>query len=95
MMGIRFLIFIIFPLREMCIDGCVSSQRDPYMDILQKLGISQEISEEISPQSRVVKKFIPPNWMLNTLKIVKNSMYDGKLVFDFYHLPSPGNVNRL
>ena len=51
MMGIRFLIFIIFPLREMCIDGCASSQRDPYMNILQKLGISPEISQEISPES--------------------------------------------
>ncbi len=50
-MGVRVLIFIIFPPREMCIDGCVSSQRDPYTDILQKLGISPEISQEISPES--------------------------------------------
>ena len=54
-MGSRFLIFIIFPLREMCIDGCVSSQRNPYMNILQELGISQEISEEISPESTTIQ----------------------------------------
>ena len=28
-----------------------SSQRDPYMNILQELGISAEISQEISPES--------------------------------------------
>ena len=51
MMGSLFLIFIIFLLQVMCINGCVSSQRDPYMNILQKLGISPEISQEISPES--------------------------------------------
>ncbi len=55
MMGRRLLIFIIFPLQEIYIDGCVSSQRDPYMNILQKLGISQDISEEISPESTQIQ----------------------------------------
>ncbi len=55
MTGSRILIFIIFLLRAMYIDGCASSQRDPYMNILQKLGISQEISQDISPESTKIQ----------------------------------------